>query len=85
MNKNINIVAEIGCNHMGQINLAKKFMDKLANYCDAKYVKFQKRDNTTLFNEDEYNAAHPNPVNSFGKTYGEHREKLELNIHEHKF
>ena len=84
MNKNINIVAEIGCNHMGQINLAKKFMDKLANYCDAKYVKFQKRDNTTLFNEDEYNAAHPNPVNSFGKTYGEHREKLELNINEHK-
>ena len=84
MKKKINIVAEIGCNHMGQINLAKKFLDKLANYCNAKYVKFQKRDNKTLFNENEFNAVHPNPINSFGKTYGEHREKLEFNINEHK-
>ena len=84
MKKKINIVAEIGCNHMGKINLAKKFIERLAFFCNAKYVKFQKRDNKTLFNEKEYNSPHPNPANSFGKTYGEHREKLELNLDEHK-
>jgi len=84
MKKKINIVAEIGCNHMGKINLAKKFIEKLAYFCNAKYVKFQKRDIKTLFNEKEYNSPHPNPINSFGKTYGEHREKLELSINDHK-
>lgn len=83
MKKKINIVAEIGCNHMGKINLAKKFIEKLAYFCNAKYVKFQKRDIKTLFNEKEYNSPHPNPINSFGETYGEHREKLELNINDH--
>ena len=84
MKKKINIVAEIGCNHMGNVNLAKKFIEKLAYFCSAKYVKFQKRDNKTLFNEKEYNSPHPSPSNSFGETYGEHREKLELNIYDHK-
>ena len=84
MKKKINIVAEIGCNHMGKINLAKKFIENLAYFCNAKYVKFQKRDIKTLFNEKEYNSPHPNPINSFGKTYGEHREKLELGINDHK-
>lgn len=84
MKKKINIVAEIGCNHMGKINLAKKFIEKLAHFCNVKYVKFQKRDIKTLFNEKEYNSPHPNPINSFGKTYGEHREKLELSINDHK-
>lgn len=84
MKNKINIVAEIGCNHMGKFNLAKKFIEKLAYFCNAKYVKFQKRDVKTLFNKKEYNSPHPNPVNSFGKTYGEHREKLELSINDHK-
>ncbi len=84
MKKKINIVAEIGCNHMGKINLAKKFLEKLAYFCNVKYVKFQKRDIKTLFKEKEYNSPHPNPINSFGKTYGEHREKLELGINDHK-
>ena len=42
MKKKINIVAEIGCNHMGKINLAKKFIERLAYFCNAKYVKIQK-------------------------------------------
>ena len=84
MKKKINIVAEIGCNHMGKINLAKKFIEKLAYFCNAKYVKFQKRDIKTLFNKKEYNSPHPNPANSFGETYGEHRERLELDINDHK-
>ncbi len=84
MTKKINIVAEIGCNHMGQINLAKKFIEKLAFFCNCKYVKFQKRDIKSLFNKEEYNTPHPVPENSFGKTYGDHRKKLELSINDHK-
>ena len=34
--------------------------------------------------DKDYNSPHPNPINSFGKTYGEHREKLEFDINTHK-
>ncbi len=33
---------------------------------------------------EEYNAPHPNPDNSYGKTYGEHREFLEFNLDQHR-
>ncbi len=46
-------------------------------------VKFQKRHNKELLSETQYNSPHPNPVNSYGKTYGEHREYLELCIEDH--
>ena len=36
------IIAEIGCNHMGQFEIAKELID-LAQQSGAKYVKFQKR------------------------------------------
>ena len=84
MIKKINIVAEIGCNHMGKINLAKKFIEKLAFFCNCNYVKFQKRDINSLLNEKEFNTPHPVPENSFGKTYGEHRENLELSLENHR-
>lgn len=84
MKKKINIVAEIGCNHMGQLNLAKKFIKTLANFCNAKFVKFQKRNIDSWMTSKQYNLPHPNPENSFGSTYGEHRKKLELNIKDHK-
>ena len=57
---------------------------KLALFCVVKFVKFQKRDNRSLLSKDEYNKPHPNPENSFGKTYGEHREFLEFSINQHK-
>ena len=84
MKNKINIVAEIGCNHMGQITLAKKFLNTLSNFCKIKYAKFQKRDIRSLFSEKEYNQPHPNPNNSFGENYGKHREKLEFNLSQHK-
>jgi len=34
--------------------------------------------------EDQYNAPHPNPINSYGDTYGAHREFLEFDINQHK-
>ena len=47
-------------------------------------VKFQKRTNKELLSEKEYNAPHPNPENSYGNTYGEHREFLEFNLEQNR-
>ena len=77
MFKKIYLVAEIGCNHMGNMSTAKLLIDK-AKACKADYVKFQKRDNKILFSKKEYNSKHPVPRNSFGTTYGKHRDYLEL-------
>jgi len=81
--KKIQLVAEIGCNHMGKISLAKVMIDQ-AKKAGADYVKFQKRNNKILLSEEQYNSKHPVEHNSFGKTYGEHREHLEFNTTTHK-
>jgi len=83
-NGQINFVAEVGCNHQGNLNFAMKMIDKLVNFCDVKYIKFQKRNPSELLSKEKYNMPHPVPANSFGKTYGLHREKLEFNIKQHK-
>ncbi len=77
------IIAEIGCNHMGQFETAKDLID-LAKSSGAKYVKFQKRNNKELLTKEQYEAPHPVPYNSYGKTYGEHREFLEFTKEQHK-
>ena len=76
------LIAEIGCNHMGQIDVAYDLI-KLAKESGADFAKFQKRNNKELLSQAEYNAPHPNPINSYGSTYGEHREKLEFDIDLH--
>lgn len=77
------VIAEIGCNHMGKIELAKELIN-LAKESGANYVKFQKRNNKELLTEEQYNAPHPNPHNSYGDTYGAHREYLEFNVLQNK-
>jgi len=77
------IIAEIGCNHKGVLSIAKEMIKTAANYCNSDIVKFQKRNNKELLTEEEYSSPHPNPANSYGATYGEHREYLEFNIGEH--
>lgn len=77
------IIAEIGCNHMGQMSIAKELID-LAKEAGAGYVKFQKRNNKELLTEEQYNEVHPVAANSYGNTYGAHREYLEFNIAQNK-
>lgn len=77
------VIAEIGCNHLGEFDIAKELID-LAKQSGAKYVKFQKRNNKELLTEEQYNTPHPIPYNSYGLTYGEHREYLEFNLEQHK-
>lgn len=78
------VVAEIGCNHKGEMNIAKEMIEIAAKTCKADYVKFQKRNNKELLPPEQYNAPHPNPVNSYGDTYGAHREFLEFSVDQHK-
>lgn len=78
------VIAEAGCNHKGDIEIAKEMIKTAAFYCKADVIKFQKRCNKELLTPEQYNAPHPNPANSYGKTYGEHREFLEFDVEQHK-
>lgn len=71
------VIAEIGQNHLGSVEMAKKMIEAAAA-AGANAVKFQKRDNKTLFTKEMYDKLYEND-NSFGRTYGEHRERLEFN------
>ena len=77
------IIAEIGCNHKGDLELAKKMIQIAKNDCEVDCVKFQKRNNKELLSHEDFNKPHPNPANSYGATYGEHREFLEFSIDDH--
>jgi len=77
------VIAEIGCNHMGEMKIAKELIS-LAYSSGAKYVKFQKRNNKELLTKEQYDAPHPVAKNSYGDTYGEHREFLEFDVAQHR-
>ncbi len=78
------IIAEAGCNHKGEMNIARDLIQIAAKFCKVDAVKFQKRCPRELLTKEQYNAPHPNPVNSYGKTYGEHREFLEFTADQHR-
>lgn len=84
IDSDVRVIAEIGCNHMGDIEIAKEMIKTAKIFCGCNYAKFQKRTNKLLLTPEEYNAPHPNPVNSFGSTYGAHREFLEFTVDQHK-
>ena len=76
------IIAEVGQNHQGSLKIAKQYIKEFA-FRGADIIKFQSRNNKELFSKDAYEKNY-NSENSFGKTYGEHREKLELSFSELK-
>jgi sialic acid synthase len=77
------VIAEIGCNHKGDMEIAKELIKIAKIFSNADAVKFQKRNNIELLTEEQYNAPHPNPSNSYGDTYGAHREFLEFDVQQH--
>jgi sialic acid synthase len=77
------VIAEIGCNHKGDMETAKELIKIAKIFCSVDAVKFQKRNNRELLTEDQYNAPHPNRSNSYGDTYGAHREFLEFDGSQH--
>ncbi|XP_012493719.1 PREDICTED: sialic acid synthase [Propithecus coquereli] len=70
------IIAEIGQNHQGDLDVAKR-MIRTAKECGADCAKFQKSELEFKFNrkalERPYTSKH-----SWGKTYGEHKRHLEF-------
>ena len=77
------VICEIGCNHMGDFELAKEMIKTAAEFCNADIIKFQKRTNKELLGQD-YFKPHPNPENSYGDNYGKHRDVLEFNLQQHQ-
>ncbi|MDB2389515.1 N-acetylneuraminate synthase family protein [Flavobacteriaceae bacterium] len=78
------VIAEIGCNHKGNFDIALELINNAKTFCNVDAVKFQKRNPRELLTIEEYSAPHPNPINSFGNSYGEHREFLEFNFEQHR-
>lgn len=91
-NNEVYIIAEIGQNHNGDINIAKKLIDQLDRYPydettgnrlnKVNAIKLTKRDLLEELTPEAFNKPY-NSAHAFGKTYGEHREFLELSYEEH--
>ncbi|WP_413999259.1 N-acetylneuraminate synthase family protein [Flavobacterium sp. W1B] len=77
------VIAEIGCNHKGDMGIAKELIKIAKIFCHVDAVKFQKRNNKELLTAEQYNSPHPNQSNSYGATYGLHREHLEFDVNQH--
>lgn len=78
------VVAEIGCNHKGEMEIAREMIGIAATFAKCDYVKFQKRTNRELLTPEEYAAPHPNPMHAYGPSYGAHREYLEFDVDQHR-
>lgn len=77
------VIAEAGCNHMGQMEVAKDLIETAAHFCKVDAIKFQKRCPKELLTDEQFNSPHPNPNNAYGDTYGAHREFLEFSLAQH--
>lgn len=78
------VIAEIGCNHMGDMRVAKELISMAAIFGKAKVAKFQKRNPKELLSTEQFNAPHPNQQHAYGNTYGSHREFLEFSLDQHR-
>jgi sialic acid synthase len=75
------VIAEIGHNHQGSLDRARELFRE-AKLAGAHAVKLQKRHNRGLYTRAAYDKPYDNE-NSFGSTYGEHREFLEFELKEY--
>lgn len=86
------IIGEIGQNHNGSVDIAKLIIDLISkniteelfglNLKGVNAVKLTKRDLNQELSKSQMNKPYDS-INSFGKTYGEHRKFLELNNEQH--
>lgn len=86
------IIGEIGQNHNGSVDLAKLLVEMAARQIENELfdlhlkgmnaVKLTKRDLREELSQSQMSRPYSSP-HSFGRTYGEHREVLELSDEEH--
>lgn len=86
------IIGEIGQNHNGSVDIAKLIIDVVArsvqdllfdrDYPRMDAVKLTKRDLNNELSKSQMDRIYNSP-HSFGRTYGEHRAKLELSDEQH--
>jgi len=86
------LIGEIGQNHNGSVDIAKLIVDAAAREVEEQLfgltlkgmnaVKLTKRDLRYELSDSQMKRPYDSP-NSFGKTYGQHREVLELSNEEH--
>lgn len=74
------IIAEIGINHNGDINVAKQLID-LAKECGCDAVKFQKRDIDVVYTQEFLNSPRESP---WGTTQRDQKAGLEFGPAEYK-
>lgn len=90
--KHTYIIGEIGQNHNGDVEIAKKLIDEVTkpvvdylfgeSLAPMDAIKMTKRDLDEELSASAMMRPYDNP-HSFGKTYGEHRRALELSDEEH--
>src|SRR5215471_7666805 len=81
-NQPVYIIAEIGINHNGSLEIAKKLIDEAAGAgCDA--VKFQKRTPELCVPVDQWNIERDTPWGRM--TYIDYRRKVELSKEDYEF
>ena len=68
------LIAEIGINHNGDLNIAKKLIDQ-AKECNFDAVKFQKRNIELVYSEKQLNEFRESP---WGKTQRDQKKGLEF-------
>lgn len=76
----IKFIAEIGINHNGSVEIAKKLIDVAAD-AGCQYVKFQKRDIDVVYTKEELDAHRESP---WGKTNRDQKIGLEFGLDEYK-
>ena len=75
LDQNVKIIAEIGINHNGDLNIAKKLID-IASFAGCDFVKFQKREPDVCVPENQKNILRDTP---WGKIpYIEYKKKIEF-------
>ena len=77
--KKIKLIAEIGINHNGDINLAKKLIDK-SKECGFDIVKFQKRDINIVYSQSFLDSPRESP---WGSTQRDQKKGIEFGLEEY--
>ena len=78
--KKIKLIAEIGINHNGDLEIAKKLIKESAD-CGFEFVKFQKRDVDLVYEQSYLKELRKSP---WGKTQRDQKEGLELNLKDYR-